>query len=286
MLHYQELGNQELGSGVPLVVLHGLFGSGDNWRSSARVFSRKARVVLVDMPNHGMSPHTDDMRYPSMAESVRGLIEELGLGGSFVLGHSMGGKAAMALALRHPEIVRGLVVVDIAPRDYPPGHLEIIAGMREVATVSPSSRAEADRILARRVPNSAIRAFLLKSLVRGGDGGAAAGDGGDGGAGAGAGDGGAAAGDGGYRWALNIDAIASCYEHLTSWPSLQGHYEGPALFIAGGRSSYVGPEDTPEIERLFPRARLESIDNAGHWLHVEQQQVFTELVLDFLAEHS
>ncbi|MFP4066753.1 MAG: alpha/beta fold hydrolase [Spirochaetaceae bacterium] len=260
MLHYQELGNQELGSGVPLVVLHGLFGSGDNWRSSARVFSRKARVVLVDMPNHGMSPHTDDMRYPSMAESVRGLIEELGLGGSFVLGHSMGGKAAMALALRHPEIVRGLVVVDIAPRDYPPGHLEIIAGMQEVATVSPSSRAEADRILARRVPNSAIRAFLLKSLVRGGD--------------------------GGYRWALNIDAIASCYEHLTSWPSLQGHYEGPALFIAGGRSSYVGPEDTPEIERLFPRARLESIDNAGHWLHVEQQQVFTELVLDFLAEHS
>ncbi|MFP4011135.1 MAG: alpha/beta fold hydrolase, partial [Spirochaetaceae bacterium] len=260
-------------------VLHGLFGSGDNWRSSARVFSRKARVVLVDMPNHGMSPHTDDMRYPSMAESVRGLIEELGLGGSFVLGHSMGGKAAMALALRHPEVVRGLVVVDIAPRDYPPGHLEIIAGMREVAAASPSSRSEADRILARRVQNSAIRAFLLESLVRGGDGGAAAGDGGDGGAGAGA-------GDGGYRWALNIDAIASCYEHLTSWPSLQGHYEGPALFIAGGRSSYVGPEDTPEIERLFPRARLESIDNAGHWLHVEQRQVFTELVLDFLAEHS
>ncbi|MFP4374067.1 MAG: alpha/beta fold hydrolase [Spirochaetaceae bacterium] len=255
MLHYQQIGH-----GVPLVILHGLFGSGDNWRSLAGDFSARARVILVDMPNHGSSPHTDDMHYEAMAAAVRELLEELGLEPAVLLGHSMGGKVAMALALSSPALIRGLVVADIAPRSYSPRHGEIIAAMQEVAAAAPSSRREAEEILAERVPGKAVRSFLLKSLKP--------------------------AGDGGYRWALNIDAIAGCYEHLTSWPEIEGRYDGPTLFIAGGTSDYVGPEDTDAIRHLFPHAVLKRIGNAGHWLHVEQREAFTELVLSFLSENA
>ncbi len=261
MLHYQEMG-----SGTPLVILHGLFGSGENWRSLAKDFSGQARVILVDMPNHGASPHTDDMHYETMAAAVRELIEELGLDPVVLLGHSMGGKAAMALALSSPELVRGLVVADIAPRSYPPRHHEIIAAMQEVAAAAPRSRRDADGILAARIPSKAVRSFLLKSLEPHPDG--------------------TPDGDGGYGWGLNIDAIADCYEHLISWPEIEGRYEGPVLFIGGGKSDYVEPEDIDDIRRLFPHAALESIDDAGHWLHVEQRETFTELVLSFLSEQA
>jgi len=273
MLHYQEMGSQEMGSGTPLLILHGLFGSGDNWRSLAKDFSGQARVILVDMPNHGSSPHTDDMHYEAMAAAVRELIEALGLDPVVLLGHSMGGKVAMALALSSPELVRGLVVADIAPRGYPPRHHEIIAAMQEVAAAAPSSRRKADEILSARIPSRAVRSFLLKSLEPHPDG-------------TPDGDGGTSDGDGGYGWRLNIDAIADCYEHLVSWPDIEGRYEGPVLFIGGGKSDYVEPDDIDDIQRLFPHAALESIDDAGHWLHVEQRETFTELVLSFLSEQA
>jgi pimeloyl-ACP methyl ester carboxylesterase len=262
MLHYREMG-----SGTPLLILHGLFGSGDNWRGLAKDFSGQARVLLVDLPNHGSSPHTDDMHYEAMAAAVRELIEELGLGRLVLLGHSMGGKVAMALALSSPELVRGLVVADIAPRSYRPMHQEIIAAMQEVAAAAPPSRRDADEILSARISSKAVRSFLLKSLKQDGDGGTPD-------------------GDGGYSWALNIDAIADCYEHLVSWPEIEGRYEGPVLFIGGGKSDYVKPEDIDDIKRLFPHAVLESIDDAGHWLHVEQRETFTELILSFLSEYA
>jgi pimeloyl-ACP methyl ester carboxylesterase len=255
MLHYQEIGE-----GTPLVILHGLFGSGDNWRSLAKDFSGRARVILVDMPNHGSSPHTDDMHYEAMAGAVQELIEELELGPVVLLGHSMGGKVAMALALSSPEFVRGLVVADIAPRSYSPRHREIIKAMQEVAAAAPPSRREADGILAARIPSTAVRSFLLKSLKPDGD--------------------------GGYGWALNIGAIAACYEHLVSWPEIAGRYEGPVLFVGAGKSDYVEPDDIDDIQRLFPHAALESIDDAGHWLHVEQRETFTDLILSFLSEHA
>jgi pimeloyl-ACP methyl ester carboxylesterase len=255
MLHYQESG-----SGPALVILHGLFGSGDNWRGPAKDLASQARVFLVDMPNHGSSPHTEDMHYETMADAVRELIEELAIAPAFVLGHSMGGKAAMTLALTRPELVRGLIVADIAPRSYMPRHTAIIAAMQEVSQAVPGSRSEAEEILAERIPSKPVRAFLLKSLKPDGD--------------------------GGYRWSLNIDAIADCYEHLISWPEIDGRYEGPTLFVGGGKSDYVDPEDVEDISRLFPHAALESIDDAGHWLHVEQREEFTELVAAFLSEHA
>lgn len=255
MLHYEEAG-----SGRPLIILHGLFGSGDNWRSPAKDFAPHARVILVDMPNHGASPHTDDMHYLVMADAVRELIEHLELGPAVLLGHSMGGKVAMALALTQPELVRGLIVADIAPRSYMPRHTQIIAAMQEVAGATVSSRSEAEEILAAHIPSKSVRAFLLKSF-RPQEG-------------------------GGYGWSLNIDAIAECYEHLISWPAMEGRYEGPVLFIGGGKSDYVDPDDIDDIQALFPHAALESIDDAGHWLHVEQRETFTELVIDFLSERA
>ena len=266
MLHYQEMGD-----GAPLLVLHGLFGSGDNWRSMGKSLSDQARVILVDMPNHGSSPHTEDMSYPRMAQDVHELIEALSLGSAFVLGHSMGGKAAMALALSYPEAVRGVIVADIAPKSYPPRHTQIIAAMQEVASSVPGSRSEADEILARSIPSKPVRAFLLKSLKPAGGKSEGVGN---------------PEGDGGYRWALNIDAISDCYHHLTSWPQIEGRYDGPALFVAGGTSEYVDPDDIDDIQRLFPHATLESIDEAGHWLHVERREEFTNLVSGFLSEHS
>lgn len=265
MLHYQEIGD-----GAPLIILHGLFGSGDNWRSIARQLGDQARVFAVDMPNHGNSPHTDDMSYPAMADAVYELIVALDLGSAFVLGHSMGGKAGMALALAHPNAVRGLIVADIAPKSYPQRHHEIIAAMKEVAAATPSSRGEAEEILAKRIPSKSVRAFLLKSL-RKRDGGNASQS---------------READAGYHWALNIDGISECYAGLTSWPDIDGAYDGPSLFIAGGTSDYVDPEDITDIQRLFPHAVLESIDEAGHWLHVEQRRTFTDLVRGFLAEHA
>jgi pimeloyl-ACP methyl ester carboxylesterase len=141
-----------------------------------------------------------------------------------------------------------------------PRHTAIIAAMQEVSQAVPGSRSEAEEILAERIPSKPVRAFLLKSLKPDGD--------------------------GGYRWSLNIDAIADCYEHLISWPEIDGRYEGPTLFVGGGKSDYVDPEDVEDISRLFPHAALESIDDAGHWLHVEQREEFTELVAAFLSEHA
>lgn len=255
MLHYQEMGG-----GVPLVILHGLFGSGDNWRSLAKDFAEHSRVILVDLPNHGNSPHTDDMRYPRMAEDLHRLTSELGLDSAFFLGHSMGGKVAMAYALTYPAAVRGLISADIAPKGYAPAHSEIIAAMQEVEQFAPQSRKSADDILAKRIAGKAIRAFLLKSLKP--------------------------QTNGAYGWALNIGAIAECYPHLTSWPQLEGRYEGPALFVGGGKSDYIGEEDIGVVRKLFPRAVFESIDEAGHWLHVERREIFTELVIRFVSEYS
>ena len=257
MLHYQEVG-----AGVPLVILHGLFGSGDNWRSLAKDFAEQAeaRVILVDLPNHGSSPHTDDMHYPRMAEEVHKLMSHLTLDSAFILGHSMGGKVAMTYALSQPQAVRGLISADIAPKRYPPAHTEIIAAMQEVEQSKPESRKSADEVLATRIASKPVRAFLLKSLKP--------------------------QSGGGYAWALNIDAIAECYPHLVSWPEVDGRYDGPALFVAGGKSSYISADDIEGIEELFPHAVFESIDEAGHWLHVEQRETFTELVTGFLSKHS
>lgn len=259
-------------SGTPLVILHGLFGAGDNWGSQARALVpgvRGPRPVLVpDLPNHGDSLHTDSFTYPEVAAllwevlpdvlaRVPGASPDVPLE---LMGHSMGGKIAMAMALGHPERLRRLVVVDIAPRRYAPRHQSILQGMQAVAEAAPESRNAAEQILAEHIPEKAVRLFLLKSLAP------------------------APAGSGtgrSYRWKLNLDGIRRCYESISDWPfdpSRDAPFPGPTLFVRGGMSPYI-PEDAEDtIRAFFPRALIRTIAAAGHWVHAEAREEFLSVV--------
>jgi len=271
----------------PLVIFHGLFGSGDNWRSQATALAGDRAVLACDMPDHGRSDHWNTFEYRAVAgllrDALAAALDEIGLPPEtsvVLLGHSMGGKAAMAMALGAPGRCERLVVADIAPRCYPPRHEEIFAAMDAVASAGVRSRGEADRIMAEYVPQKPIRMFLLKSLVPTGDRGAAA-------------DAMPAAADarpaatpaGRYGWRLNLAGLRAGYEDIRCWPDLgtEDSYGGPTLFVAGGASPYVSDDDYPAINQLFPRARIHRIDRAGHWLHAEAKDQFVSVVRSFIS---
>jgi pimeloyl-ACP methyl ester carboxylesterase len=250
------------GSGRPLVILHGLFGSLDNWRAQAKELSRLFQVYRLDLRNHGNSPHSDVMDYPAMAEDLREFLSARGLASAFILGHSMGGKAAMQFATAHPGMVEKLAVVDIAPKNYPPEHEKIIQALLSLKLEDFHSRPEVDAALSKKIPDAAVRRFLLKNLTRG---------------------------DGGLRWRMNLKAIEKNYRTLckTIEPSPGPGFEKPACFIRGAESKYVTEADYGRIIDLFPRAILPTVGNAGHWVHVDNPQGFAEAVTKFLmAEDS
>jgi len=248
----------EYGEGPPLAILHGLFGAARNWAEVAQRLAAHHRVIALDLRNHGASPWADAMDYGAMADDVRATLEALGHRRFGLIGHSMGGKAAMVLALLHAEAVARLVVVDIAPLAHPPRHLGYVEAMRALDLAGIERRGTADARLAPAVPDAAERAFLLQNLVLA---------------------------EGGARWRLNLAAIAQAMPSLAGFSIFPAgsRYPGPALFVAGGRSDYLRPEHEPAVRRLFPKARIARIAAAGHWLHVEQPQAFLDLVEPFLA---
>jgi esterase len=243
--------------GSPVVVLHGLFGSGRNWMTAARRLSDGHQVVAIDLRNHGSSPWTDSMSYPEMAADVRETIGGLGLGPVALVGHSMGGKAAMLTALEHPEVVERLVVVDVAPVSYPPAFDEYVKAMRGARLDGVRRRAEVEEQLVDAVPDKGTRAFLLQNLVLD---------------------------DQGARWRPNLAAIEAALPGISGWPDdLAGRsYQGPTLFVFGGRSRYVTPEQHQTIGRMFPAATLAEIPQAGHWVHAERLDDFLATVTPFL----
>jgi pimeloyl-ACP methyl ester carboxylesterase len=270
----ERLAARTLGEAGPRVVfVHGLFGQGRNWTTIARRLAEDGhRVTLLDLPNHGHSPWTDRVDYLDMAELVAGEIETHGEPVTLV-GHSMGGKVAMTLALRRPELLRALVVVDIAPVEYPVsgGRTDdpdeeaspfgaYIAAMRQLDLDALRTRQEADEALRSAVPSRMVRSFLLQSLVREGT-------------------------DGGWRWRLNLELLERDLGELRGFPPPPegAHFDGPVLWIAGANSTYVLPEDRPRMDALFPATRLVRIKNAGHWVHSEQPEVFLETVRRFLT---
>ncbi|SDY38677.1 Pimeloyl-ACP methyl ester carboxylesterase [Modestobacter sp. DSM 44400] len=269
------LAARTLGDAGPRVVfVHGLFGQGRNWTTIARRLAEDGRrVTLLDLPNHGHSPWTDRVDYLDMAALVAAELESFGDPVTLV-GHSMGGKVAMQLALRRPELLRALVVVDIAPTDYPESggrtddpdeeaspFAAFIAAMQQVDLGALVSREEADAALRVAVPSDMVRAFLLQSLVRDGVG-----------------------PDGGWRWRLNLDLLARDLGELRRFPDPPpgATYPGPVLWIAGAGSSYVLDRDRARMDQLFPATRLVRVKHAGHWVHSEQPEVFTETVRRFL----
>ena len=252
-----ELHYTKSGSGPALLILHGLFGSGKNWHSHMRRFAESFEVYSIDLRNHGQSFHADEMNYPVMAADVAQLIAHLGLRDCRILGHSMGGKVAMTLAIQHPALVSSLIVADIAPVAYQHDYDDLIEPILALDLDSFDSRTQIDHALRPNIPEDQLRAFLLQNLLRESD---------------------------GWRWRVNWPVIQRDMDALTGFAPLPADWVGsqPTLFIRGASSDYVGGAEIEVIERHFDDVRVATIDEAGHWLHAENPLEFSRLALDFL----
>jgi pimeloyl-ACP methyl ester carboxylesterase len=245
--------------GSPVAFCHGLFGQGKNWTQIARALSQGHRVLLLDMPDHGRSPRSERFDFVDIADRV---VETLGPEPTALVGHSMGGKVAMLAALRHPERVSRLAVVDVAPVGYP--HAEefarYIAAMQAIDLSSLTDRGDADAALSDAVPDDMVRGFLLQSLRRTSV---------------------------GWEWLLNLDLLARDLDRITDWPREAvadlPPYPGPVLWIGGGRSPYVRHEHVEAMDALFPLNRRITVKDAGHWVHAERPEIMVEALRRFLG---
>ena len=252
MLNYTEYGDTAAGHPT-LIIVHGLYGSGRNWGVIAKRLCDNRRVVTVDMRNHGSSPHHASHSYPDMAQDIAQVIEHLG-GPVDICGHSMGGKAVMLLALTRPELLRRVIVADIAPVTY--GHTQqmFIDAMRSVDLAQIERRSDAEAQLAEAGVERALQSFFTQSLDVPGK-----------------------------RWRLNLDALEAEMPKIIGWPEgVGGQFDGPTLFLSGGASDYVRAEHRGPIKELFPQARFAKIPGAGHWLHAEKPREFEATLRIFL----
>lgn len=254
-LYFEERGSP---GSHPLIFLHGLLGSSRNWRSVAKVLSSDFRTLCFDLPNHGKSFHNEKFTVQQMADLISKQILKMGISEFSVCGHSLGGKVAMRMACDHVGAINRLVVVDIAPRDYPPEHhLPILDALTALDLHSIASRKEADLALAEKIPNWAFRQFLLTNLELN---------------------------DGQLGWLPNLMALRDSLDNLSSNPLDKDKFPQPALFICGGKSGYVRSEHYPLIRGYFPEAQIETLPNAGHDVHVEDRQGFIALLQKFLLD--
>jgi len=247
LLHYKSFGE-----GKPLIILHGFLGSLDNWQSIAKELAVNYQVFILDVRNHGKSFHDNKHDYASMIADVHYFIDHLGLSEVTLLGHSMGGKIAMAFALKYPLLVSNLIVVDIAPKIYQPGHEDILHALSKVNPKELKSRQEAVDIISTYIYDPSVVQFLLKNLDR--------------------------LGDGSFGWKINLPVLIDQYKEMLDFPS-KGLFDGPTLFLKGEKSDYILLSDEPIIHQYFPKAKIVSIKNAGHWVHAENP-------VDFISETS
>jgi esterase len=250
-----ELFYREYGQGEPLIILHGLFGSADNWMTQAKMLGEHFHVYTVDQRNHGLSPHSPDHDYLSMTEDINGFFVQHKLKDAIVLGHSMGGKTAMNFAIQYPSKTKKLIVVDIMPKPYPIHHDKILRGLKALNLTSLASRNQADAELAKHVDEPEVRQFLLKNLSR--------------------------EQGGGFSWKLNLSAIDQNIEEMGAGLVVSGQYHGPALFIIGERSNYYSFGDETLIKKHFPNFSLVEMET-GHWVQAEKPVEFVAEVLRFL----
>ncbi len=252
-LHFREYGR-----GAPLLILHGLFGSLDNWAAISKELSGAFHVLAVDQRNHGHSPHCAEMDYPLMAADLLEFLRHHAPGGAHVLGHSMGGKTAMQFALQHPGLVTSLIVVDIAPRACEAEHHSIFEALQALDLASLQSRKQVEAVLAPRIPEPAIRKFLLKSLAHDPQ--------------------------GAWHWRFNLPGLFQNYALLNAAVTAERAFEKPALFVRGEKSNYLRDHDLPAIRRLFPRVEFSVVPGAGHWVHADAPGIFLHTLRSFLAE--
>ncbi len=244
------------GHGHPIIILHGLFGSSDNWFTLSKFFGEKFKVFAVDLRNHGRSPHSDQFNYRIMADDINNLVIHEGVNSVHLLGHSMGGKTAMQFALMYPEKVDKLIVVDVAPKAYPPKHDAIFQALFALKLERYKTRSELDSALSQHISDYAVRQLLLKNVFRDGE--------------------------GNLKWKIDVAAIYKNYDDVSGAIDGKRQFDKPTLFIKGSKSSYILDNDIPQIKFIFPSAEFVSIENAGHWVHAEAPQKFAEVVLEFL----
>jgi esterase len=254
-----QLHHKVLGEGEPLLVLHGLFGTLDNWQTLAKTWSEQWQVYLIDQRNHGRSPQVHSISYPEMAQDLAEFMDQNRILKAHVLGHSMGGKVAMEFALNYPDLVDKLIVVDIAPKPYPPGHDDIFRALFAIDMATLQNRQEAETILGQHIDDWGTRQFLLKNLSR--------------------------LPEGGFEWKMNLPVIHRDYANILANLRFTYPFEGPCLFIRGAQSRYVLDEDFLTIQAHFPHAILQTVANAGHWVHADQPAALSTLVIDFLTKN-
>jgi pimeloyl-ACP methyl ester carboxylesterase len=236
--------------------MHGLFGSAGNWMGVVKQLQADYRLILPDLRNHGRSPHHPVMDFPAMAADLSALLDRLQIESASLVGHSMGGKAGMWLALTQPERVERLVVADMAPVSYHNRFGAIFQGLCDLSLADLAGREAADRQLSSRVPERSIRQYLLQNLVKQ---------------------------SGGWQWRFNLPALKASIDTLTDFPETEGmSYAGEVLFLYGERSDYMLPEYRSRIENLFPLARLRMLAQAGHWIYAEQPEAFSRAVKAFV----
>ena len=247
---------RESGQGPSLIILHGLFGSSDNWYGLSKEFSAHFRVFVPDQRNHGLSPHSADMNYPLMVEDLKEFIDTHHIQAPVIMGHSMGGKVAMNFAMKYPDSLSRLIVVDIAPKAYPVHHEAILKGLKAIDPDGLTSRQQADDMLRKYVPDPAVRQFLLKNLARNER--------------------------QEFIWRPHIAALDTHIEEMGEDLNYSGQFSKPTLFIKGSRSDYILEEDKERILRLFPGAVLTTLP-AGHWVQAESPREFVQAVYHFLT---
>lgn len=252
-----QLNHKEFGQGEPLIILHGLFGTLDNWQTLAKRFAEDYTVFIIDQRNHGKSPHTDEHSYTLMAEDLGEFMERNFMFKAHILGHSMGGKTAMQFALNYPDMVDKLMVVDISPRRNEGGHEKIFEALFSLDLAAIKSRKEADEQLTKLITDFGVRQFLLKNLTR--------------------------KKEGGYRWKMNLTTLHTHYQEILAETVGEDTFDKESLFVRGGKSDYILDTDIPLIKEYFPAAKIETVADAGHWVHAEQPEELYRLVSKFLA---
>ena len=252
-----KLNHKVSGQGEPVILVHGLFGSLENLGMIARGLSTSYEVHSIDVRNHGRSPHSDIHTYSAIVKDIIGYMDDCGLSRAHFLGHSMGGKAVMHLALNFPERVNKLIVADIAPVEYEPHHNEIFDGLLSLPLSELQSRTEADRLLAKHVKEVPVRQFLLKNLVK--------------------------SGSSGFAWKMNLKSLCKNYHHVMAGQSSTEPFSGKVLFVVGGHSGYVQNKHREHVLKLFPNTSMKIIPETGHWLHAEKPDLFVKICERFLV---
>lgn len=251
-LHYEESGG-----GLPVIIMHGLFGSLANWRGVARALSARYRVINLDLRNHGNSPWREDTSYTALAHDVLALMDRLGLERARLLGHSLGGKLAMVLADLAPERFTHLAVIDIAPKAYPAWHQEVFSALRAVDLAHLRSRDAASAMMAAHLFDPAVRAFLTANLVHSPQ---------------------------GWRWRFYLDALQAAYPTVSQMPPLHGFFCGATLFVRGAHSAYIADADIPLLAEAYPQGCLHTLKGARHWPHIEAPDAFLHAIQQFFTE--